>query len=346
MTASTIVSPTSLPDATAPVATRSIFWHRVRRVLASVWRPISIFIPVFILGTFFTFILGAVSGRSPAALQLGDAATPDAIAALNHQFGLDQPFFTRYFDWLGALLSGNFGNSWVNGVPVIRLLSDRAAVSLSVAGLALLIGIVFGFILGAVAAQFQTRWPDRVITTGTTIISVLPPFVVGIALIAVFAIWLRWLPAVGFVPITKGFWPWMSHLILPAVALSFDTVSDVARQLRTGLVSVYRENYVTGAIVRGISPRRVFFVHVLRNGIGPALSVLGLKFPALLGGAVLIESIFGLAGYGVFAAQSAVSGDVPSVQAVLVISIVLVVVFNLLVNVVLNRLIPSAARGV
>ncbi|GGF22117.1 ABC transporter permease [Subtercola lobariae] len=310
------------------------------------WKPISIFIPVFILATFFTFLLGAVSGRSPAALQLGDSATPDAVAALNHQFGLDQPFFVRYFDWLGTLLSGNFGNSWVSGVPVAKLLGDRAVVSLSVAGLALLIGLVFGFILGAVAAHFQTRWPDRVITTGTTVISVLPPFVVGIALIAVFAIWLRWLPAVGFVPITKGFWPWASHLILPAVALSFDTVSDVARQLRTGLVSVYRENYVIGATVRGIGPRRVFWVHVLRNGVGPALSVLGLKFPALLGGAVLIESIFGLAGYGVFAAQSAVSGDVPSVQAVLVISVVLVVVFNLLVNVVLNRLIPSAARGV
>ncbi|MEF2977263.1 ABC transporter permease [Subtercola sp. YIM 133946] len=346
MTASTVAPTTPLTGGRAPVGTKNIVWHRAQRVFLSVWKPISIFIPVFILGSFFTFGLGAISGRSPAALQLGDAATPDAVAALNHQFGLDQPFFSRYFDWLGALLSGNFGNSWVNGVPVIKLLGDRAAVSLSVAGLALLIGVVFGFIFGSIAAQFQTRWPDRLITTGTTIISVLPPFVVGIALIAVFSIWLRLLPAVGFVPITKGFWPWFSHLILPAIALSFDTVSDVARQLRTGLVSVYRENYVTGAVVRGLGPRRVFFVHVLRNGIGPALSVLGLKFPALLGGAVLIETIFGLAGYGVFAAQSAVSGDVPSVQAVLVISIVLVVVFNLLVNIILNRLIPSAARGV
>lgn len=346
MTTSTMVRSAPLNGVRPPAGTKAIAWHRIRRVLVSVWMPISIFIPVFILGSFFTFGLGAISGRSPAALQLGDAATPEAVDALNHQFGLDLPFLTRYFDWLGALLSGDFGNSWVNGVPVLKLLGDRAAVSLSVAGLALLIGIVFGFVLGSIAAQFQTRWPDRLITTGTTVISVLPPFVVGIALIAVFSIWLRLFPAVGFVPITKGVGPWLSHLILPALALSFDTVSDVARQLRTGLVSVYRENYVTGAVVRGLGPRRIYFVHVLRNGIGPALSVLGLKFPALLGGAVLIETIFGLAGYGVFAAQSAVSGDVPSVQAVLVISIVLVVVFNLLVNIVLNRLIPSAARGV
>jgi peptide/nickel transport system permease protein len=341
MTASTALLPTVHGG-----TTRSIAWHRVRRVLLSIWKPISILIPVFILGSFFTFLLGALSGRSPAALQLGDSATPKAVAALNHQFGLDQPFLVRYVEWLGQLFHGSFGNSWLNGVPVGELLADRAVVSLSVAGLALLIGVVFGFGLGTLAALFHTRPIDRIITTVTTFISVLPPFVVGIGLIAVFAVWLQWLPAIGYIPIQNGVWPWFSHLILPAVALSFDTVSDVARQLRTGLVSAYRGNYVTGAIVRGLGPRRIFFVHVLRNGTGPALSVLGLKFPALLGGAVLIESIFGLAGYGIFASQAAVTGDVPSVQAVLVIAVVLVVVFNLLVNIVLNRLIPASSRGV
>jgi peptide/nickel transport system permease protein len=333
------------PALAAP-ALGGLAWHRTQRVLLSIWRPLSVFIPVFFLGTFFTFLLGHISGRSPAALQLGDAATPEAVAAINHEFGLDRPFFVQYFDWLGTLLHGSFGQSWLNGVDIWKLLGDRAIVSLSVAGLALLMGVVVGFALGALAARFHTRWIDRVITTGTTIISVLPPFVVGIALISVFAVWLNWLPATGYVSINKGFWPWFSHLILPAVALSFDTVSDIARQLRTGLVSAYRDNYVTGAIVRGLGSRRIFFVHVLRNGVGPALSVLGLKFPALLGGAVLVESIFGLAGYGVFASQAAISGDVPSVQAVLVISIVLVVVFNLLVNIILNRLIPASRRGV
>lgn len=341
MTATAVTTPLAISN-----GTRNIVWHRAQRVLLSLWRPVSVFVPVFILGTFFTFLLGHISGRSPAALQLGDAATPEAVAAVNHEFGLDRPFFVQYFDWLGTLLSGSFGKSWVNGVDIVKLLGDRAVVSLSAAGLALVIGVVVGFALGALAARFHTRWIDRAITTGTTVISVLPPFVVGIALISLFAVSLHWLPATGFIPISKGFWPWFSHLILPALALSFDTVSDIARQLRTGLVSAQRENYVTGAIVRGLAPRRVFFGHVLRNGVAPALSVLGLKFPALLGGAVLTESIFGLAGYGVFASQSAVSGDVPAVQAVLVISVVLVVVFNLIVNILLNRLIPAAVRGV
>jgi peptide/nickel transport system permease protein len=309
-------------------------------------KTIGILLPVFFLGSFFTFLLGALSGRNPAALQLGDAASPEAVAAIEHQYGLDRPFLVQYVDWLATLFTGSFGNSWLNGVPVVTLLGEKALVSLSVTAVALLIGVVFGFIFGVIAARFHTRWIDRVITTGTTVISVLPPFVVGIALISVFAVGLKLLPAVGYVPIELGVGPWFSHIILPAVALSFDTVSDIARQLRAGLVAAYRENYVTGAVVRGLGSRRIFFVHVLRNGVGPALSVLGLKFPALLGGAVLIESIFGLAGYGTFAAQAAVSGDVPSVQAVLVISVVLVVVFNLIVNIVLNRLIPSASRGV
>ncbi len=320
--------------------------YRAGRVLASVARPLTIFVPVFLLGTFFTFLLGHLSGRNPAYIQLGDAATPEAVAAVEHGYGLDRPFAEQYLSWLGRIAHGDLGESWFNGHSVAQVLLDRAAITLSAAGLALVIGVVVGFVLGALAARFHTRWIDRAVTGFTTAISVLPPFIVGIALVAVVGVSLHLLPAAGYVPIGRGVWPWLSHLILPALALSFDTVADVARQLRDGLVSAGRENYVTGAVVRGLGGRRIFFVHKLRNGIGPALAVLGLKFPNLLGGAVVTEAIFGLSGFGVFASQAAVRGDVPSVQGVLVVSVVLVVVFNLIVNVVLNRLVPSAARGV
>jgi peptide/nickel transport system permease protein len=179
-----------------------------------------------------------------------------------------------------------------------------------------------------------------------TFISVMPSFVVGIALVGVFAVGLGWFPSAGYTPAERGIGVWLAHITLPAIALSFDTVSDVARQLRAGLVAAYRENYVTGAVVRGLGPHRIFFRHVLRNGIGPALAVLGLKFPNLLGGAVVTEAIFGMPGFGQFAAGSAQRGDVPAVQGVLVVSIVLVVVFNLLVNLILARVAPASARGV
>src|ERR1700744_418921 len=319
---------------------------RTRRLLAAIGHILAALVPVFLLGSLFTYLLGAISGLTPAYLQLGEGATPGSIKALNHQWGLDRPFFAQYFSWLGHVLTGSFGNSWINNFPVTQLLANRAIISVSAAGVALVLGVVFGFGLGALAVRFQSTWVDRVITVFTSTISVMPPFIVGILLIDIFAVELHWLPSSGFMPLSAGFGSWFSHIILPALALSFDTIADVARQLRVGLVTANRQNYATGAVVRGLSGRRVFFVHVLRNGIGPAVAVLGLKFPNLLGGAVVTEAIFQLSGYGQFAAQSAIKGDVPSVQAVLVVSVLLVVLFNLLVNVILARLIPtSASRG-
>ncbi|GIF55564.1 ABC transporter permease [Asanoa iriomotensis] len=306
----------------------------------------AIFVPVFLVATFVTFALRALSGLSPANLQLGESATPEAVAAIEHQWGLDRPFLTQYADWFGDLLRGDLGTSWHNGAEISRLLAEGAVISLSVAGLALLIGVVFGFGFGVLAALRRTTWVDRAVTGVMTFISVMPSFVVGIALVGVLAVGLGWFPSAGYAPAERGFGVWLAHITLPAIALSFDTVSDVARQLRAGLVAAYRENYVTGAVVRGLGPHRIFFRHVLRNGIGPSLAVLGLKFPNLLGGAVVTEAIFGMPGFGQFAAGSAQRGDVPAVQGVLVVSVVLVVVFNLLVNLILARVAPASARGV
>ena len=320
--------------------------HRSRQLALGIWRLLAAFIPVFLLGTFFTFALGAISGLNPAPLQLGNGASPAAVHALEVKFGLTRPFFDRYFTWLGHVLSGNFGRSWANNNPVTSLLAGRAIISLSAAGLALVIGIVFGFALGALAARYQGTWIDRLVTIFSAGISTLPPFIAGVVLIDIFATSLHLLPAAGYDSMSLGFGLWLSHIILPAIALSFDTVADVARQLRIGLVNARRQNYTTGATVRGLSGRRVFWVHTLRNGVGPSVAVLGLKFPNLLGGAVVTESIFQLSGYGLFATQSAVQGDVPSVQAVLVVAVILVVIFNMVVNMILNALIPSASRGI
>jgi peptide/nickel transport system permease protein len=319
---------------------------RLTRTLAVLGRSVAIFVPVFLVATFVTFALRAMSGLSPAHLQLGESATPEDLARIEAQWGLDRPFLVQYGDWFGDLLHGDLGTSWFNGADIAQLLAQGALVSLSVAGLALVIGVVFGFGFGVLAALRRTTWVDRAITGFMTFISVMPSFVVGIVLVAVFAVGLGWFPSAGYVPAERGLGVWLAHITLPAIALSFDTVADVARQLRAGLIAAYRENYVTGAVVRGLSPRRIFFRHVLRNGMGPTLAVLGLKFPALLGGAVVTESIFGMPGFGQFAASSAERGDVPAVQGVLVVSIVLVVVFNLLVNVVLTRVAPASARGV
>ncbi|MCG7208447.1 ABC transporter permease [Streptomyces arenae] len=320
--------------------------HTLGRILATLARSTGIFVPVFLVATFVTFALRSLSGLSPARIQLGEDATPEAIARVEAQWGLDRPFLVQYGHWFEGVLHGQLGTSWTNGADISTLIGLGLGVSLSVATFALVIGVVVGFALGTVAALRRTTWVDRTVTGLVTLISVMPAFVVGIVLVAVFAVGLGLFPSAGYVPAAQGAGPWLAHITLPAIALSFDVIADVARQLRTSLIAAYRENYVTGALVRGLSPRRIFFRHVLRNGLGPALATLGLKFPALVGASVVTEWIFGLQGFGRFANDSAQAGDVPAVQGVLVVSIVLVVLFNLLVNLVLARVTPASQRGV
>ncbi|MER7313162.1 MULTISPECIES: ABC transporter permease [Streptomyces] len=319
--------------------------HTLGRVLGVLARSVAIFVPVFLVATFVTFALRSLSGLSPARIQLGEDATPEAIQRIEAQWGLDRPFLAQYGDWITGVLHGELGTSWVNGADISTLIGLGLGVSLSIATFALLIGVVAGFALGTLAALRPTTPIDRAITGVVTVISVMPPFVVGIVLVAVLAVGLDLFPSAGYVPAEEGIGPWLAHITLPALALSCDVVADVARQLRTGLVAARDENYVTGAVVRGLSPRRIFLGHVLRNGIGPALATLGLKFPALVGASVVTEWIFGLQGFGRFANDSAQAGDVPAVQGVLVVSIALVVSFNLIVNLVLARVTPASQRG-
>lgn len=334
-------------DATVTITnTPSPSGSRIKRYSLLILRPLGVFIPVFILGTFITFLLRDLSGLSPAYLQAGENATPELIAEIESSWGLDQPFLIQYFTWFSNLLTGDMGSSWYNGVSIAEQLWDRATITVSIALLAMFIGLSVGTLLGVLAAKYQRSPLDRAITAATTVISAMPPFVVGIILISIFAIQLGWFPAAGYIAVEHGVGIWLWFAFLPALALSVDVVSDVARQLRAGLVGVYQDNYIIGARLRGYSASRVFWIHGLRNGIGPTVALLGLKFPAVLGGAVVTEMVFGISGYGRFAADSAIRGDVPAVQGVLVVSVVLVVIFNVLVNIILNRISPAGQRGV
>lgn len=318
--------------------------RHAKTFLRWVMSSVVIILPVFLFSTLITFALGAASGLNPAAGIAGDSATPEMIAQINAELGLDQPLFQQYLTWMQGILTGHLGNSWFNHVQVSELIQQRMAVSISVAGMALLIGIFFGVFLGILAAVNQGRWIDRAITGLTTVISTLPAFVVAIGLILVFSLWLRWLPSAGYVSPSENFSVWLRLITMPAIALSVDVAAELARQLRTGLVSTLAENYVVGAIVRGLSWPRILFVHVLRNGAGPALSILGMKIPTLLGGAVVTETIFTMPGLGMLSADSALRGDVPVVQGTLVVSIVFVLAANMLINILQGTLQPASRR--
>lgn len=318
---------------------------RVLGIAAPVGRILLTTITVFLLASILTFALGAMSGSNPAAAVLGETATPDDIARLNHQFGLDLPLWHQYLNWLGATLQGDLGTSWFTTVPVSDSISAALPVDLSIAGLALLIAIVVGGSAGIAAALSNGGIVDRAVTVVCSVLATMPPFVIGIGLIVIFSVKLKLLPSGGYVPLGEDPVQWLKFAILPALALSVDAAGSLARQLRTSLVGALRENYATGAEMRGFSRRRVLFGHVLRNASGPALAVLGFAVPTIIGGAVIAEKLFNLPGIAQLALQSAEQGDVPVILGTLIVTVLVVLVASTVVNLLQTALNPLARRA-
>lgn len=314
------------------------------RGVAEFGRTLVITVTVLVLSSALTFGLGALSKTNPGAAVLGVTATPEAIARMNHQFGLDRPLPVQYVSWLGAAFTGDLGRSWFTTIPVAYSIAQALPVDLSVAGLALLLATTLGVTGGIAAALNHGGMLDRGITLVCAALSTLPAYVVAIALIAVFAVRLGWLPSGGFVGLDQDPARWLRFMIMPALALSLDPAASICRQLRTSLVAARRENYVTGAVMRGLPARRVLFGHVMRNSLGPALTALGLGVPVILGGAVVTETVFNLPGIARLALQAAERHDIPVIQGTLLVTIAVVLTANLLVNGAVVLLNPTARR--
>ena len=310
-----------------------------RIALAGLGGGLAVLVPIVLLSSFITYSLGALSNSDPAATILGqDAATPAAVARLNHALGLDRPLPVQYWHWLTQALHGNLGRSYFTQIPVSQSISQRLPVDLSIAVLALILGAVIGGTAGVIAAVRRGGWFDRGVTAACSATSTLPAFVIGIILVVVFAVKLHLLPANGYAGPSTGVGHWLRYIILPSLALSLQLAADVARQLRTSLVSALERNYITGARVRGLPYRRILVRHALRNAAGPALTVLGNDFPLMLAGAVAAEAVFSLPGLGQLLLESAQTRDIPVVQGLLLVISSFVIVVNLVVNTTLNWL--------
>ncbi|MEZ7124898.1 ABC transporter permease [Nonomuraea sp. AD125B] len=318
----------------------------VARTAAALGRALLIAVPVLLVSTFITFMLGGLTDQDPASVVLGDSATPADVARMREVFGLDRPLPERYALWLWDALHGDLGSSWFTKIPVAQSIAERLPVSLSVAAGALLIAVVLGGVFGVLAAVRQGGRLDRAVTVVTSLLATVPGFVAAIALITVFSLLVPVLPSGGWAPPSDGLLTWASFLVLPSVSLSLDAAADVARQLRTGMADTLHENYVVGAQVRGLPAWRIVLVHALRNGAGPAVAVLGMHVPRLIGGAVIVETVFALPGIGELTKTAALGGDVPVVQGALLVTIGVVLISSALVNVLLVKLRPAARREV
>ncbi|MCF6377929.1 ABC transporter permease [Nocardioides KLBMP 9356] len=335
------IEPQAAPASVAPARGRT---GRVTSALRALAGALAVTITVLLLASVITFALGALSDSNPAAAVLGETATPEDIARMNHEFGLDRPLVVQYVAWVGDAVQGDLGRSWFTTIPVADSIKQALPVDLSIAALALVLAILIGGGSGIAAALSNGGAVDRLVTLVCSVLATLPPFVIGMALIVIFSVKLQLLPAGGYVPIEQDPAQWLRFSILPSLALSLDVAASIARQLRTSMVTALTENYAIGAEMRGYGRSRVLFGHVLRNAAAPTLAVIGLAIPLIVGGAVITERLFGLPGVAQLALQSAERGDVPVVLGTLLVTAVVVVIASAVVNVLQRALDPTTRR--
>ena len=264
---------------------------------------------------------------------LGMNATEDAVAALREQMGLNHGLLSRYVSWLGGMLTLDFGRSYTYSVPVIDLIAERAAVSLPLAVIALLLSTVIAIPVGVFAAARRGRPADTVAMAASQVGVAVPNFWFALLLVYVFAVWLRLVPAGGFPGWSAGAWPALKALALPAIALALPQAAILARVTRAALIEVLGEDFVRTARAKGLPRSAVLWRHALRNAMLPVITILGLQFAFLIAGTVIIENVFYLPGLGRLAFQAINQRDLIVVESVVMLLVATVVVVNLLVDI-------------
>jgi peptide/nickel transport system substrate-binding protein len=278
------------------------------------------------------FVVVQVVPGDPVRYMMGLQADPDTVALMRHQLGLDAGPWQRYASWLGGLLHADFGLSYTYRVPVTALLAERLQVSLPLALYALLLSSAVAFPSALCAAAWRGRAADSLVSGITQLGLALPNFWLGMLLVLVFAIGLRWVSAGGFPGWEAGFWPAVKALTLPAIALAMPQAAILARVLRGALIDTLQQDYIRTARAQGVGERRVLLRHALPNAMVPVLTILGMQFSFLLAGAVIIENVFFLPGLGRLVFQAIVQRDLIVVQSVVVVLVFAVVMVTFLVE--------------
>ena len=280
----------------------------------------------------------------PAAFMLGLNAAPETVAALRAELGLEGSFVERYLDWVGGMLSGDFGLSYTYRVPVAELVADRLAVSLPLAAYALALSTLIALPVGMVAAARRGGPVDWGIIGATQLGIAVPNFWFAMLLVVLFAITWPVFSAGGFPGWEEGLWPGIKALTLPAVALALPQASILARVMRSALIETLHADYIRTARAKGLSEGRAIRRHAFRNALIPVLTILGLQFSFLLAGAIIIENVFFLPGLGRLIFQGITSRDLIVVQSVTMLLVFAVIVVTFLVDLAYAAVDPRLRR--
>jgi len=302
-------------------------------VIGQIGRRLMATIPVMGVVAIAVFALLHITPGDPAVIIAGDYATSDDIARIRAKLGLDQPFVTQVGIWLGRIVRGDLGTSIFSGLPVSTLIRQRTEATVGLTLFAMLISVGVGVPLGVLAAWKKASWIDRLVMVVAVSGFSMPVFWLGFLLVYVFAISMHWLPVQGYRPLAEGVWPFLRHLILPAVTLSVVYMALIARMTRASMLGVLSEDFIRTAFAKGLAPRHVLIRHALKNASLPVVTIIGIGFALLIGGAVVTESVFALPGLGRLTVDAIIRRDYPVIQGVILVVSGVYVLINLVVDV-------------
>lgn len=309
-------------------------------MLAYILKRMLATIPVMLVVALTVFSLLFLAPGDPATMIAGDQASTADIERIRQSLGLDQPFLVQFGNWLWRLAHFDLGNSVFTGQPVTTLMAERVGPTVSVMLLTLLLSICIAVPLGVVAAWKSGSWIDRAIMSVSVVGFSVPLFVVGYILAWTFALKLQWLPPQGYTPVAEGLWPWLQRLILPAVTLGFVYIVLIARITRASMLEVLQQDYVRTARAKGLGPRSVLFLHALKNGAVPVITVIGIGFAALIGGTVVTETVFTIPGMGRLTVDAILRRDYPVIQGLVLVFSFVYVLVNLAVDLIYTLVDP------
>ena len=288
--------------------------------------------------------LAALPG-DPARVALGVNATEESVAALRTEFGLDRPLGNQYVDWVGGMISGDPGKSYVSKAEIGPQLADRMQVTLWLVASATAIAVLIALPAGTVMAVRHGRLSGLLLAGLSQLGVAVPAFLAGILLITLFAVRLRWLPSGGWTPPAEDPVMFLRQLALPALALGLVQGAVLTRYVRSAVIDVLREDYLRTARAKGLTPERALWRHGLRNAMVPVVTVLGLQLATLLIGAVVVERVFVVPGMGKLLLDAVANRDLLLVQAVVMVLVVAVLVVNFVVDLLYTVLDPRLRHG-
>jgi len=294
-----------------------------------------------VLVTFLTFLLLSTSFEDVARTILGQSATPETVSALMASKGWDQSVFVQYFEWLGHAVTGDFGSSVYTSQDVGPAVMQRLTVTLSLIIPALAITAVVSTTLGVWAAS-RGGAVDRVAQIISLIGYIIPGLLLAIGLVVILAVKLEWLPATGFTQLADSPSGWARSITIPVIVLVIGGVANMSAQIRGRMIDELRKDYIRTLRTRGASSSSLVIKHALRNAAGPALTVLSLEFIQMFGGALIIENVFALPGYGSYAFNASLQGDIPVIMGITAFGVLLVTAVNLLTDMANGWLNPKA----